>query len=95
MAFNWTNFLVTLGELTPVIVAGVGTLKSEETTATKTQLATDSLNLATGLSQALLAADPADQQLAAIASQLTASVITATSLAHSAAGLPSLGITKS
>lgn len=90
MAFNFQNFLLTLAALAPTIIAGTVALKHEADTATKTQLATDSLNLATGLSEVLLSADPEDQMLAKIASALTGQVIQATSQAHAANGLPAL-----
>lgn len=90
MAFNWSTFLISLASLAPTIVAGTAALEGEADTATKTQLATDSLNLATGLSQVLLSTDPQDQAFAAIASSLTGSVISATSLAHAKSGIPAL-----
>jgi len=82
MAFSWSGFLVTLAALAPVIVAGTEQLAGEASTASKTQLATDSLNLATGLGEALTSSDPQDQALAALASQITASVINSTQAAH-------------
>jgi hypothetical protein len=82
MAFSWSGFLVTLAALAPVIVAGTEQLAGEASTASKTQLATDSLNLATGLGEALTSSDPEDQAIAALASQITASVINATQAAH-------------
>jgi hypothetical protein len=82
MAFSWSGFLVTLAALAPVIVAGTEQLAGEASTASKTQLATDSLNLATGLGEALTSSEPEDQAFAALASQITASVINATRAAH-------------
>jgi hypothetical protein len=82
MAFSWSGFLVTLAAFAPVIVAGTEQLAGEASTASKTQLATDSLNLATGLGEALTSSDPQDQALAALASQITASVIKSTQAAH-------------
>ena len=82
MAFSWSGFLVTLAALAPVIVAGTEQLAGEASTASKTQLATDSLNLATGLGEALTSSEPEDQAFAALASQITASVINATQAAH-------------
>lgn len=90
MSFNWKQFLVSLAALAPTIVAGTAQLSGEASTASKTQLATDSLNLATGVSQLLLSNNEDDQAIAGIASQITGSVITATSQAHAAQGLPTL-----
>lgn len=90
MSFNWKQFLVSLAALAPTIVAGTAQLSGEASTASKTQLATDSLNLATGVSQLLLSTNSDDQAIAGIASQITGSVITATSQAHAAQGLPTL-----
>lgn len=90
MAFNLKLFLLNLAALAPTIVAGTAALAGEASTVTKTQLATDSANLATGVAQALTAGNEQDQAIAAAASQITQSVITATSLAHAATGLPTL-----
>lgn len=90
MAFDWTGFLVKLATLAPTIVAGTVALKNEADTATKTQLAQDSLNLATGVSQALLSDDPLEKALATLASSITGAVINSTSQAHAASGKPAL-----
>lgn len=90
MSFSWKQFLFNLAALSPIIVAGTAQLAGEADTATKTKLATDSLNLATGVSGALTTGSPEAQAIAALASQITGAVITATSQAHAAAGLPTL-----
>jgi hypothetical protein len=90
MSFNWKQFLASLAALAPTIVAGTAAIAGESSTASKVQLATDSLNLATGVSQAALSANAEDQAMAGFASQITGSIITATSQAHAAAGLPTL-----
>lgn len=90
MSFNLKQFLVSLAALSPIIVAGTAEIASGSSTETKTQLANDSLNLATGVADALLSGDDNDQMLAGLASQITSSVITATSLIHAQQGLPTL-----
>ena len=75
MSFNFKSFLVDLAEIGPSIYSAVMSIKQEAPTATKVQLATDALNAATGVSAALLSSDPADQQLAATASQIASTVI--------------------
>lgn len=90
MSFNWKQFLVNLAALAPTLVAGTAALAGEASTATKTQLATDSANLATGVSQVLLTGNEEEQAVAGFASQITKSIITATSQAHAALGLPTL-----
>lgn len=76
MAFNWGSFLTSLAALAPVIVAGVEQIHVDASTETKAQLALDSLNLATGVSEAILSADPQDQAYAQDASAIAGSVIT-------------------
>lgn len=90
MAFNWKKFLVTLAALAPTIIAGTAQLAGESSTESKMKLATDSANLATGLGEALTAGNDQDQAVIAAASEITKSVLTATSLAHAAQGLPTL-----
>jgi hypothetical protein len=86
---NWLQFLLKLVTLTPTIVAGVQNLTREAKTGTaKKTLATDSLNLATGLSQILLSDNPQEQQLAQIASTLVSQTIDAAVVDHKAAGTP-------
>jgi hypothetical protein len=93
MAFSWKGFLVSLAALAPTIVAGTAALAGEASTATKVQLATDSLTLASGVSQALTNGNPEEQAIAALASQIAGATIVATSQAHAAAGLPTLHTT--
>jgi hypothetical protein len=57
---NWKTVLLRLLSLAPGIVQGVETLKGEADGASKKQLATDSLLLATGIADST---DPADQAL--------------------------------
>jgi hypothetical protein len=75
MGFNFATILEDVVSIGPAIYAAVMGLKSESSTATKVQLATDSLNVATGISQALLSTDPVTAQKAQVASNVAASII--------------------
>lgn len=86
---NWLSFLLKLVSLTPTIVAGVQTITDEtKDGTTKKKMATDSLNLATGLSEVLLSDNPEDQQLAAVASTVVSQTIDAAVQDHKDAGTP-------
>jgi hypothetical protein len=90
MSFNWKQFLISLAALAPTIVAGTAALAGEAGTSSKIQLATDSANLATGVADVLTSGNDQEQAVAGFASQITKSIIIATSQAHAASGLPTL-----
>jgi hypothetical protein len=80
--FNWKSFLVKLAVLAEPIVVGSLQLKNETGKVSNTQLAADSLNLATGVSDALLSDDPNDKALGDAASQVTAQIIAGIAATH-------------
>lgn len=77
MAFSFKVFLLDLAEIGPGLISGVLNLKNETGSVSKVQLATDSLNLATGIATALTSQNPDEQAEAQAASQVTQAVITA------------------
>jgi len=91
MAFNWKSFLLSLAEVGPAAVEMALSIKGEVPTATKTQLATDSLHAATGVAEGLLSNDPADQANAQAAASIVQSyinVLTPTVAAASTSSAP-------
>lgn len=84
MAFNWKSFLIKLAVLAEPIAVGVMQLKNETGKVSNTQEANDSLNLATGISDALLSDDPNEVATANAASQLTAQLIAGIAATHPA-----------
>ena len=88
MSFDWKSFLVKLAVLSEPIVVGSLQLKNETGSVSNTQLANDSLNLATGVADALLSTNPQDVALANQASQVTATVIQGIAATHPALNPP-------
>ena len=85
MKFSLKQFFLDLAEIGPAIVSGILNLKNEATHASKTQLAKDSLSLATGIGVALTSQDVDQQADAQAASQIVGSVIDAVAQVHSPA----------
>ncbi|HEX3643302.1 MAG TPA: hypothetical protein VHV10_18610 [Ktedonobacteraceae bacterium] len=75
MAFNLKAFLLDIIEIAPALVSSVLQLKNETPGVSKTQLAADSLRLATGVSHALTSNDPVVQTEAAAASIIVDSIV--------------------
>lgn len=69
--FNFTNFLDTL-KLAPYVAAGVNQIHSDASTETKTQIATEALQLAAGVAGTVL---PGEAALVGVAAQITQMVI--------------------
>ena len=82
MKFNLKAFLLDLAEIGPSLLAGIFNLKNEASHATKTQLATDSLTLATGVATALTSANADEQADAQAASAIAQNVINVVAAAH-------------
>ena len=77
MAFNLKTVLLDIIEAAPAALEMAFKIKSESATASRTQLATDSLTAATGISEALLNGSPDEQQDAQVASQVAQGIINA------------------
>jgi hypothetical protein len=69
---NWLALILRIVQIAPYMVAGVEAIHAGETSETKTQLATQSLMLATGAAEAI---DPADTALIAGVSTIVGSIV--------------------
>ena len=69
MAFDFTNFLDTL-KLAPYVAAGVNQLHTDASTETKTQIATEALQLAAGVASFVIPGEAATVNIAAQITQL-------------------------
>ena len=85
MKFNLKAFLLDLAEIGPSLLAGIFSLKNEASHATKIQLATDSLSLATGVATALTSTNSNEQADAQAASAIAQNVIDVVAAAHTPA----------
>jgi hypothetical protein len=70
MKFNLKSFLLALASIGPSLISGIMSLVHEVPNTSKLQLATDSLHLATGVTNALASGDPEIQQDAQVASAI-------------------------
>lgn len=75
MKFNLATFLLDLAQIAPPLIAGILALKNEVPGVSRTQLASDSLKLATGVTAALGHNDAAVVSDAQGASSIIDSVI--------------------
>lgn len=71
MAFDFNNFLDTL-KLAPYVAAGVNQIHADASTETKTQIATEALQLAAGVAGAVV---PGEAALVGVAAQITQMII--------------------
>lgn len=79
--FSLQSFLIALAEIGPSLITGIMNLTHETGSVSKTQLASDSLHLATGVTAALASSDPvvvADAQVAQSIGNAVVSSIAAT-----------------
>jgi len=81
---NWIKMLMSLFQVTPLIVAGIEKVHADASGATKKQMAMDALGLATGVASSVL---PGQAPAIAAASQLASDVIDGVVATFNAAGI--------
>lgn len=83
---NWTSILADIFKLVPYVVAGVNTVHAEKDSATKTQIAQDTLSIATQAATSILSGSNA--VAAAAASSAVNAAIASVQSVHDAATGP-------
>jgi hypothetical protein len=79
---NWTEFLAKIFTLVPYVVAGINTVHAEKDSATKTQIASDTLAIASQAASTILTG--ANAQASAAASAAVNAAIVAVQAVHDA-----------
>lgn len=84
MAFSWSSFLTKIEVIAVPLTLGIFQLKNEVGSVTNSQLASDSLNMATGVTEALGSSDPAVVAQAQAAQQVGLALIQGIMATHPA-----------